>query len=734
MNKFVLIIISEFMLYLVLMSASIFAYPEKKERESLYPHMTSVPPLIDGELDDESWDGFLFEKEFITYNPIYGEVFPQKTLIWMTYDSKNLYFAFMCYDTEPQKIKTSVTKRDNIFNDDWVGLSLDALGNRQSSYDLFVNPSGIQGDILTSVAAGEDLSPDFVWESAGRITEEGYQVEICIPLRSIRYKEGEEVKMGIIFWRRISRLGMSGSWPEMKPGYKVFEIHAALVYKNLKSHLKFEILPGVTLGTDRERINPDSWGENDSFSDFGVGLKYGITSSMTADLTINPDFSQVESDAFQVEVNQRYPLFYSEKRPFFMEGMEVFDFTTSSFAFLGNPVHTRRIVNPNWGVKVTGTSGNAVLGILSAEDDVSDLSRDSANNFHNGRDANFTIARGKYSIGRGDYIGCLYSGREFSGEYNRVIGMDFGYRIIGNHRISGSFLESISREGEEKISVNNPYINFLYLYMTRPFGIAVFFEHLGKDFRMDSSFLKRSANSNGGIYLERNIYPSMEKMPWLIRIRPTMIYHYIHDLNTSMDDKIFKVQFELNFVRQGFLNIRYFETSESWKNRTFNLTDYNMDGGVQINKWLRLRGFLRRSEKIYYYSDPSYKGFGYDGEFYFKLQPNVKFSQSFQFSYSDFRKDRDKVYDVKIANSQTTYQFNRYFFIRGIVQYNSYQERVVTDFLASFTLIPGTVIHAGYGGLYEKRGWSGNGWEYGRGDFLNIKRSFFFKTSYLWRF
>ena len=320
------VLVVELIIFVISMPTIISAKQIKKEYEIFYPTTVTSPPKIDGVLNDGVWENPPLEKDFITYNPLYGEVFPEKTLIWIAYDSENLYFAFKCYDSEPHKIKTSITKRDNIFDDDWVGLSLDALGNKQSSYDFFINPSGIQADILTSAVSGEDLSPDFIWESAGKLNSEGYQVEICIPLRSIRFKSSSEVKMGILFTRKISRLSMSGSWPEIKAGYPTFAAHTSIIYKDLKKPLNLEILPSTTFGSNNNRINPREWDKNEKFKDIGVGLKYGITSSITTDITVNPDFSQVESDAFQVEVNRRYPIFYREKRPFFMEGMHIFDF------------------------------------------------------------------------------------------------------------------------------------------------------------------------------------------------------------------------------------------------------------------------------------------------------------------------------------------------------------------------------------------------------------------------
>ncbi|MFB0519470.1 MAG: DUF5916 domain-containing protein, partial [Acidobacteriota bacterium] len=418
------LIIAQVFLYQSLRGVIFSDEQEGEADKILIASRASVPPRIDDRLDDEVWQSPPLVKEFISYFPLYGEVLPQKTVIWLAYDSKNLYFAFKCYDTEPEKIKTSITKRDNMFSDDWVGLSLDSLGNKQSSYDLFVNHNGIQGDILNSAIGGEDVSPDFVWYSAGKLTDDRYQAEISIPLRSIRFKSGQEVNMGILFWRRISRLGVSGSWPNIKPGYGLFNIQASLVYRDLKSPLNLELLPSFTYGRNETRENPDSWGEPETFNDIGMGIKYGITSSVTADLTLNPDFSQVESDAFQAEVNRRYPIFYAEKRPFFMEGVDILDFALIPHGNMYTAVHTRGIVDPGWGAKLTGTLGKTAFGILAAGDQWPGLALDDEVNPFEGKTAHFTIARGKYSLGGENYIGCLYSGREFAGGYNRVVGGD----------------------------------------------------------------------------------------------------------------------------------------------------------------------------------------------------------------------------------------------------------------------------------------------------------------------
>jgi hypothetical protein len=293
-----------------------------EDRARLEPRRVATPPTIDGRLDDEAWQGTTLPlTEWLTYNPLNGEKMVQQTEVRAAYDDRYLYFAFHCVDPEPGKVRSTISRRDNMFNDDWVGLSLDSVGNGQSSYDLFINPSGVQGDVLTTPSSGENSAPDFVWDSAGQRTPEGYDVEIRVPLTTIRFKSGPDVRMGVLFWRRVSRLGMSASWPIVPAGKSFIEQHAALILHDLKRPLTLELTPSATYSRRETRATPTAFAPADSEPDAGLTVKYGLTSQATLEGTVNPDFSQVESDAFQVQVNQRYPLFFSEKRPFFMEGM-----------------------------------------------------------------------------------------------------------------------------------------------------------------------------------------------------------------------------------------------------------------------------------------------------------------------------------------------------------------------------------------------------------------------------
>ena len=327
---------------------------------------------------------------------------PQQTTVWVGYDKDALYFAFRCDDPEPSRIKTSVTRRDNIWSDDWVGLSLDALGTGQTSYHLLVNPSGIQLDMINTLAGNEDTSPDWIWTSAGSIDDKGYTVEIRLPLQTIRFGGGADVQMGILFWRRISRTGVSVSWPALEPGSWVFQKHSKLGFSNLEPRPTRELIPSAVFTRNQERVAPGEWGEADADSDFGISAKWGLSSTITLDATVNPDFSQVESDAFQVEVNQRFPIFFSEKRPFFMEGAGLFNLAGNGQgdASMLYAVHTRRIVDPIFGAKLTGSSGRVTFGSLTAVDQSPGRTIDPLDRL-NGEEKLFQVARAQVRLNTG---------------------------------------------------------------------------------------------------------------------------------------------------------------------------------------------------------------------------------------------------------------------------------------------------------------------------------------------
>ena len=313
-------------------------------KAELRPVRIATPPKLDGILDDEAWSGDPLPLDgWMSVQPHARRAGGGKYAGLDRIRCRSAVFRIpLPRSQSPTSIRTNISRRDNAFSDDWVGVSLDSSRAGQLAYHLFVNPSGIQMDALQSGSTGEDFAPDWVWQSAGHVGADGWSAEIRVPLENIRFRSGADVRMGVLFWRRLSRTGVSSSWPEMAPSKWVFESNAVVAFDELQSRRLFETIPSATFSGNQLRSDRSRWNGTRARGDFGVSVKYGLTSAVTLDATVNPDFSQVESDAFEVEVNQRFPIFFSEKRPFFMEGMGLFNLAgTGGDSTMRTAVHTQ---------------------------------------------------------------------------------------------------------------------------------------------------------------------------------------------------------------------------------------------------------------------------------------------------------------------------------------------------------------------------------------------------------
>jgi len=708
-----------------------------QERPRLEPARVMTGPAIDGRLDDEAWQGPpLPLSEWLTYNPLNGDRLPQQTEVRAVYDDRYLYFAFRCLDPEPSRVRSTLSRRDNIWNDDWVGLSLDSVGHGQSSYDLFVNPAGVQGDVLTTPSAGENSAPDFVWHSAGRRTERGYDVELRLPLTSFRFVSGAEVRMGVLFWRRVSRLGMSASWPAVPAGRSFMEQHASLLLRDLKRPLTLEVIPSLTYSRRQSRASPLGFGPADSDPDAGLSVKYGLTSSATLEGTLNPDFSQVESDAFQVEVNQRFPLFFSEKRPFFMEGMGTFELAGSGGdAVMRTAVHTRRIVDPLWGGKVAGSAGRLGFAVLAAGDQAPGRAIGDQSNPFLGERKDFYVARGQFSLGPSSYVGAIVTDTEFGPAHNRVVGADLSLRF-GNQRASATFLATGTTPASGADPKHGLGGQAYYEFASKPFVFITQLEHYDRGFEMDTAFLNQVGITQGWTYLGPSFYPDAKSMPWLKRINPFFFARYGKDRIQDGVPWILVLGTRFNFVRQGFLRLDTILGEEPWVGQTFRVSNTRAFAEAQITRWLYFNTRVTRGRSIFY--DPVSPYSGRERTYYAEVgvQATARLNQSVAFDRVEFDRlaGAGRVFTVNVLNTRTTYQVDRRLSLRAIVQYDSSRTRVLTDLLGSWELLPGTVAYLGYGSLIERRDWDGTDWIPGQGRYRTSARGLFLKASYVHRF
>jgi hypothetical protein len=700
-------------------------------------YRTGTPPVIDGKLDDAVWQQATRFDRFMTFKPDFGKPTSEKTILLMAYDRKYIYFAFDCRDSEPGKIKAAMSKRDGIDMDDWIGVVLDTFGDKQGGYLFEVNPLGVQGDGMINADGNGDSSFDTVWESKGFINGQGYSAEMAIPFKSLRYPFKKNLTMGLLVSRFIGRKSEQTSFPELKPdGGAIMAQSQKIELSDVKFERPVEFIPAMTYnqGSAHSGGAMKPLGKN---TDFSLTGKLGLTSNLTLDAAYNPDFSQVEADAGQMDINLRSSIYYSEKRPFFLEGMENFSFATAMEAnTLGAIVYTRSIADPLLGLKLTGKVGsqNVLSGIFALDEFPGAMAAEEGDAERSGRNAAFSILRYKRQMSQDNYIGGFFTNRSFAGDRNIVGGIDGRWRLNNTSFLEYSFLKSYSRDERAARDDQGHYLGLRYNFSNRRWYVDLGIFDMSSDFRIDTGYITRTGITMVPAFIQYSFYP---KSKFFQRIDTFWWSYHLLDKPSDLFETYNQLVLRLNMPRQSQVRFEAILGNEVFADQRFNLSGWRVRGYTQIYKQLYLEGGYRHSGRIYYDSESPFQGKGNTADFYLQYQPFDKLNTSLGLSYYDFYRSSngEKIYDYTIWRSRTTLQVNRYLFFRGIVEYNVYWKKINADFLASFTYIPGTVLYLGYGSVYEKLKWSNEDRDYfPADDYLQTRKSFFFKASYLWRF
>ena len=701
------------------------------EPEPLLPVRVVKPPVIDGILNDEAWAGAPFVTGFKTWLPDFGKDMTERTKAYYAYDRENLYFAFRCFDSDPGQIKTSISSRDNIRSDDWIAIHLDSFNDQQSAYTFYINPMGIQADSRFAVGI-EDIGFDAAWYSAGTLDEEGFKVEVRIPFKSIRYANTNRLEMGILFQRHITRYSEKGTYPALSPtkgpDADAFQTQMhPIVFEEVEQYTLFELLPAIT-HRQRDMLREENLFHTEKQTDLSLTVKYGITSDLVLDGTVNPDFSHVESDAGQIDINLRSPLLFPEKRPFFLEGKEYFNFAGPN-RWGGDPlvavVHTRNIVNPSAGVKISGklSEKDTIASILARDE--SPIGGESVGNY-----ADFAIFRYKRSLEEDSYIGSFYTERERQSGYNRLAGADAFFRInrsstLGMHAFSSqTVLDELSpREDGHAVGVE-------YNYSTRNLSITSVILDISEKFRPETGHLLREGISKTSLWIAPKFYPESKLLQ---RIELNGFTSMTRDKFSGIWESYNHLRLKFVLPRSSNVSARYRYSTEVFLGEEFDTRGFDVFGRSQITRNLFFQVKLGQRNAVFYSAEP-YQGDSQDVSAVFRYQASDKLEARLAYTYSNFTRELDqkRIYDYAITRSRFTYQANKYLFFRGILEYNSFRKDLLTDFLASFLYIPGTVIHFGYGSLYKSIDWQ-EGRYVPTDRFLLSHRGLFFKASYFWR-
>jgi len=403
---------------------------------------------IDGKLDDREWAGATLAENFVERSP--GDMTEPEveTRAYITYDEDHLYVAFVCYD-DPASIRATMCQRDQFFGDDAVALLIDTYGDASWAYEFFVNPYGVQRDQLWTSVAGEDHGFDLIWQSAAQITDSGYQVEIAVPFSSMRFPSGESQNWKVDFWRTRPRESFKQySWAAYDRNEQCWVCQWGTVdgIANVTPGKGMEVLASVVgnqSGSLADRQDPESAFDNEKVDgELSIGGKYSISSNMTLEGTYNPDFSQIESDAAQIDVNTTIALFYPERRPFFQEGADIFRTLFNSF-------YTRTVNDPRYAAKLVGRSDKYAVGFLTALDENTPymIPLEESSILLNTGESYVNVLRGSRSIGEDNRIGFILSDRRLDGGGSgSIAAFDHDIRLSRSWRFDGQYILSHTDE------------------------------------------------------------------------------------------------------------------------------------------------------------------------------------------------------------------------------------------------------------------------------------------------
>jgi hypothetical protein len=700
----------------VLFPGALLAGAQPQAKPPLDIPRLSHAPKIDGVLDNPIWEKEALKiEDFVQLTPKENGPPTEKTVAYVGYDEKNLYLAFRCFDSDPAKVRCSITSRDNIIDDDWILLMLDTFNEKRRAFSFFLNPAGIQIDAMRTEEGGSDnfdLSWDTVFDSAGTIDKDGWTAEIAVPFKSIRFPDQETKAWNIVLARNLPRKGEIMLWPSYSrdvPGLltqgQIWRIRGRVEKgKNL------EVMPILTsLQRQGESLNVQP----------GANVKYGVSSNMTLDFAANPDFSHIEADAPQIDVNLRYALRYQEKRPFFMEGMELFSYPQIEM------VYTRRIIDPLWGAKISGKFGKTAYGILSAYDvnpseSLWDVHSGGANK---NESALFNIVRLKTDVGAGSFLGFSLADKEIDGSWNRVAGLDGQLRF--KDRVFVFFQAVASKTSDEgEITALAPALYAESYYTTKHWTAGGFFKAIHPAFEVSSGFINRTDYRSGGLFSSLTLYPDKKFLNQVrFQLQAGQRESYF---GSTVQDQWGRFNLQVRFTEFNQLFINLERAMERYAEIDFRKTNLTVESQMNLIGWMPFGFFFQTGDSINYDPEDAFLGTSNAYGLFVNFKPSKRLNLGFDLSKQTFweKAGGKELWDYNVVRMRTVYQLSKPLSLRAIVDYNHYYKEIFGSFLISWVLKPGTVFFLGVDNNYLRD-------ELGR--YSRNNYNVFLKFSYWWR-
>ena len=719
---------------------------------------------------------------FVQRDPHDGAPVSHRTEAYLGYDQRNFYVVFVCFD-EPGKVRGRKSRREDISDEDTVEVMLDTFHDRRRAYAFQVNPLGVQWDAIWSETPHEDVSGNFdtsfdtLWYSQGRMTDEGYVAWIAIPFRSLRFPAAKEQSWGIILYRGIVRENENSFWPQISQRYEGRLAQAATVtgLEGISPGRNLQFIPYGLLNSYRDLDTRDPaypHFENRAIGGtFGLDSKFVLNDSMVLDVTANPDFSQVESDEPQVTVNQRFAVYFPEKRPFFIENADYFRTPIDLF-------FTRQIGDPSYGARLTGKAGSYSIGLMTADDRSPGLTVAPSDPLAGSRDY-VTAVRVSRDIFRQSSIGAIYVDQEYpaAGAFNRVGGLDSRIKLRPNWTTTlQSVTSSTQLPGSEYQAGPASYADTTYT------GVHISYEGTFKDvspgFISEPGFVNRVDIRDFFNKLDYRFRPNSGP---LISWGPSMHTNWVWAHDGTRLDLLTDPSLAFRFKGQSYLiaypytdfheRLRPSDYPALPENRDYHEHNSAILWGTSYLRWFNVQGYYQWGNGVNFVPPAAQTPIPCPGlpamvsptcapflarsdnaaaVVSFRPVSALRIDNSYLFSRLRDRESPAGIFNNHIIRSKWNWQFNRELSFRMILQYtatlanSSFTSLQTTkqlngDFLITYLIHPGTAIYVGYNSDFQnidpELQLLPNGDLVRTKDrLINDGRLFFVKVSYLLRF
>ncbi|MEA2603264.1 MAG: hypothetical protein QOF89_4256 [Acidobacteriota bacterium] len=682
----------------------------------------ATPVRIDGALDDDVWKTATVVDLPYEWFPGDNATPPVKTEALVTYDGDNLYVGFRCHDPNPKAIRAHLMDRDALgpfLQDDHVGFSVDTFNDERHAFQFRVNPRGVQVDGTFSEANGaEDFSWDAIWNAASRITADGWEAEIAIPLRQLRFPRttGPQTWGFDLFrsYPRSVRHRITSRYTDRAKDCILCQENKISGFQGMAPGRNLELDPTLTgLRSDTLDAFPNGHLQKDkSKVDPGLTARWGVTPNVTLSAAINPDFSQVEADVAQLAINTRFALFFPEKRPFFLEGADLFITPLQA-------VFTRTVAEPRWGAKVDAKEGKNSLGLFLAEDRINNFiipSNQSSGVASLDDDVDSAAFRFRRDVGERSALGVLYTDREGKGDdyHNRMAGLDGFFRFTPSDTIRVQYLRSdtryplaIAQSAQQPLdSFDDDAYHLQYDHFAQNWKGFIFYQDLGPDFRADSGFIPRVDVRTAEGQFERFFYGDKES--WYAQT--SVGFHALRTENHQglLTDQSAELFASYTGALQSALDVHYLHNKTFFDGTTFDLDQQVFNFAITPTGGLRLGLSAQFGDDIDFDNSRPARSVTWLPSIGIRLGQHLNVNASYQ----DARLwvADGQLFDARLAQTRIVYQFNVRTFVRAIVQYQdierdpslylfpvgSRRRDLFGQFLFSYKINPQTVLFTGY--------------------------------------